>query len=437
MALHSVILNEEKCKGCTNCIKHCPTEAIRVRNGKAKIIEERCIDCGECIRICPNHAKEALMTPIDKIKKFTFKVAMPAPSFYGQFKKPVETVLSSLYALGFDYIYEVAGAADITSSYIRKYLKSIDSKKPAISSSCPSLVRLIMLEFPSLTGNIIRINSPMEIAARLVKKHLNKKLGISEKEIGAFFISPCAAKMTAVNNPLGTEKSSVDGVISMRDLAPFILKSTSNSGYEIKSTSRGIGWSISGGESKAAMIDNSLYVDGIHNCIDVLKEIELGRLNDVDFFEGLACPGGCIGGPLTVENLYVTKNRIKRLMDSIPSHTYSCKISEPVDNNLFLMDKELISAKSLTLDTDVGKAIEKLSAIDRIVPNLPGLDCGACGAPTCKALAEDIVRGWANEMDCIFLLKKKISLLAQEVAEISNKLPPTLQEERGNSNESQ
>ena len=48
---HSVRLDKTRCKGCTNCLKHCPTEAIRVRNGRAHIIDERCIDCGECIRI--------------------------------------------------------------------------------------------------------------------------------------------------------------------------------------------------------------------------------------------------------------------------------------------------------------------------------------------------------------------------------------------------
>ena len=52
---HSVRLDEEKCMGCTNCIKRCPTQAIRVRSGKAHIISERCIDCGECIRVCPHH----------------------------------------------------------------------------------------------------------------------------------------------------------------------------------------------------------------------------------------------------------------------------------------------------------------------------------------------------------------------------------------------
>ena len=53
---HSVRLDKEKCKGCTNCLKRCPTEAIRVRGGRAHIINERCIDCGECIKVCANHA---------------------------------------------------------------------------------------------------------------------------------------------------------------------------------------------------------------------------------------------------------------------------------------------------------------------------------------------------------------------------------------------
>ena len=64
---HSVRLDEEKCMGCTNCIKRCPTQAIRVRNGKAHIISERCIDCGECIRVCPHHAKYSHRDSINKI----------------------------------------------------------------------------------------------------------------------------------------------------------------------------------------------------------------------------------------------------------------------------------------------------------------------------------------------------------------------------------
>ena len=65
---HSVKLDKDKCKGCTNCIKNCPTEAIRVRNGKAYIINDRCIDCGECIRVCPYHAKKAI---VDNFSNFS------------------------------------------------------------------------------------------------------------------------------------------------------------------------------------------------------------------------------------------------------------------------------------------------------------------------------------------------------------------------------
>ena len=82
---HSVVLEEDKCCGCTNCIKRCPTEAIRVRDGKAHIITERCIDCGECIRVCPHHAKKARSDSIEEIEKFKYKIAIPAPALFGQF----------------------------------------------------------------------------------------------------------------------------------------------------------------------------------------------------------------------------------------------------------------------------------------------------------------------------------------------------------------
>ncbi|MFR5855793.1 MAG: 4Fe-4S dicluster domain-containing protein [Lachnospiraceae bacterium] len=81
---HSVRLDREKCMGCTNCLKRCPTEAIRLRGGRAHIIDERCIDCGECIRVCDHHAKYAQTDPLSVIEQFKYKIALPAPSLYGQ-----------------------------------------------------------------------------------------------------------------------------------------------------------------------------------------------------------------------------------------------------------------------------------------------------------------------------------------------------------------
>ena len=76
---HSVRLDESLCKGCINCIKRCPTEAIRVRGGKASINNKFCIDCGECIRVCPHHAKLATYDKLDVMKKYRYTVGLPAP----------------------------------------------------------------------------------------------------------------------------------------------------------------------------------------------------------------------------------------------------------------------------------------------------------------------------------------------------------------------
>ena len=101
---HSVRLDKDKCKACTNCLKRCPTEAIRVRGGSAHIINERCIDCGECIRVCDYHAKVAVTDPLEIIEGWKYKIALPAPSLYGQFKtlQNISQLLSALKELGFD-----------------------------------------------------------------------------------------------------------------------------------------------------------------------------------------------------------------------------------------------------------------------------------------------------------------------------------------------
>lgn len=84
---HSVVMDEEKCKGCTNCIKTCPTEAIRVRGGKAFILTERCIDCGECIRTCENHAKRAVADGLNALDKYEYRVALQPPVFMHSLKR--------------------------------------------------------------------------------------------------------------------------------------------------------------------------------------------------------------------------------------------------------------------------------------------------------------------------------------------------------------
>lgn len=148
---HSVTLDKDKCKGCINCIKRCPTEAIRVRNKKATIISERCIDCGECIRICPHHAKKPIYDPLEIMDTFRYTIALPAPTLYVQFNNldDIDILLKGLLDLGFDEVFEVAKAAEIVSAATRQMMRSNQLKKPVISSACPAVTRLIRSASPT------------------------------------------------------------------------------------------------------------------------------------------------------------------------------------------------------------------------------------------------------------------------------------------------
>ena len=214
---HSVTLDKDKCKGCTNCIKRCPTEAIRVRNGKAVITPERCIDCSVCIRVCPYHAKKAKSDPLEMMKNFRYKIALPAPALYGQFNNLdiIDIVLTGLKMVGFDEVFEVSRGAEMVSDATRRLMAGGTLQKPVISSACPAVVRLIRVRFPDLCDHVLALRAPMETAARMAREEDMKKTGLPSEDIGVFFITPCAAKVTDIKVPIGIDKSSVDGAIAI------------------------------------------------------------------------------------------------------------------------------------------------------------------------------------------------------------------------------
>lgn len=428
---HSVTLDKSRCIGCTDCIKRCPTEAIRVRHSKAEITDDRCIDCGMCIRVCNSHAKRALTDSLDKINRFKYKVAIPAPTLYTQFKKlrNPNIVLTALKRMGFDEVFEVAKAAEVVTEYSRGILESGKVTRPVISSACPAIVKLVQMRFPALIDNVMPIISPKEAMARYARQHLIAK-GIPDKDIGVFFISPCAAKVTNSRQPTTIQESAVDGVISMKDvyleLIPIINK-MSPEDVEIlqMSTAEGIGWAASGGEGTASKVYNLVAVDGIENVITILERVENNKL-DVDFIECLACVNGCLGGPLTVENSFVSTNRMSKIKKYVGLRGETRDI-DIVDPSVRLKWDYALEPKQVRkLDEDMFKALEKMEKIEEVYKTLPHIDCGSCGAPTCRAFAEDIIRNEANIEDCIFMLREKVRRMASDMLTLSEKLPPSI-----------
>ena len=427
---HSVTLDEGKCVGCTNCIKRCPTEAIRVRNGKAVITSERCIDCGECIRICPHHAKRAKHDHLSMLENFTYNIALPAPSLYGQFNNldDQDYVLTGLKKLGFDDVVEVAGAAELVSEATRRLMDAGALKRPVISSACPAIVRLIRVRFPDLCDHVLPLLSPMETAATIAKQRAKEKTGLPEEKIGCFFITPCPAKVTDIRMPIGIERSKVDGAIAISEIFPQLsnrMDKLSPEAVEPLSSSGilGVSWASSGGESSALLKEKYLAADGIENVIRVLEEIEDERIGELDFIELNACSGGCVGGVLCVENPYVAIARLQRLRRYLPVSQSHLEQNAPVPREMN-WSGELEFSKVLTLSDDIGRAMQMMVEIDGVEQSLPGLDCGACGAPTCRAFAEDVVRGNCRKEDCIFILRKEIQRFADTIAKLDGGIYP-------------
>lgn len=429
---HSVTLDRDKCKGCINCIKRCPTQAIRVRDGKASIITELCIDCGECIRVCPHHAKKAIYDPVSVIQEYTYPIALVAPSLYGQFNnlEDTDTVLAALLEVGFSQVFDVARTAELVSDATRRMLASGELEAPVISSACPAVTRLIRVRFPNLVDHVLPLLAPVELAARIAKDEA-VAAGIPREDIGCVFITPCPAKVTAMRMPLGFDRSEIDAAVAVKEMYPLLLGAmkTDHQAQPPQSGRIGLGWAESGGEAAGLLsTDAYLAADGIENVIRVLEDLEDGKLGHLEFVELDACAGGCVGGVLQVENPYIAKTKIKTLRRYMPVSLNHLDGSPAASMR---WDKDLEYQPVMELGKTKQESFTKYAELEDILRELPGLDCGSCGAPTCEAFAEDVVRGNAVMDDCVVLMRRKMEAVLAAVG-LGPNLPRHLEDEKNN-----
>ena len=216
---HSVSIEYARCRGCTTCMKTCPTQAIRVRRGKATILDERCIDCGSC----PHKAIKAVSDPLTCLEEFQYTVALPDPALYSQFQNMdnIDRILDALTGLGFDAVYETAKGASLLTDYARSHPEALrDVPRPIISSACPAVLRLIQIRFPQLIGHIAATISPVELSAILARQKAVEETGLLPEQIGVFAIVPCSAQVTEAHSPGDLQAPVLDGAFSMPP-APF------------------------------------------------------------------------------------------------------------------------------------------------------------------------------------------------------------------------
>lgn len=417
-------IDHDKCDGKMACMRACPTQAIRVKGGKASVLSDLCIDCGACLRVCPTGAIYPTTHSLKELLKFKFKVAIPSPCLFGQFPADISPgdIVDGLKAIGFDEVWNIAVEIEVVNRGIRDYMANWMGRLPLISSSCPAIVRLVQVSYPGMVGQLVHLQTPRELAARELKRKYSKELGISRDEIGAFFLSACQAKGISIMEPEEGVKSDLDGAIAISDVYNGILAATqSNKGKDSQKKSAKelfrngemFLWAMS--KSQRWNLSNYRYmlVNGLSNVIRAFDDIEKGRLRNLDFLEAHACLGGCVNGNLTVENLYVTRDTLRRLMAELRGVDQG--FEEEVRVRYAHEDLSLkapVRPRSIRGDRgDLKERIRRLKEAEALLLKLPGLNCGLCGAPGCKTLAKDIASGDAQMSECIFYSKDRLKEL--------------------------
>ena len=407
---HYVLIDEKLCNGCVLCMKACPTRAIRVKEGVARI-EGICINCGECILVCPKKAVKAVTTGEDISDIARYAIMIVSPVLYSQFEDmmPNEALLALRRA--FQYVYDEGYTNELcnlaTELFINENRLKEDPIWPLISPNCPVVNRIISYRFHSLLQNLLPIITPRELSAKYLRERLHAENISYAEPIGMYSLTPCAAEMISIKEPVVLAKSFLNGALGINELHLSIKKHIQgNNGNTMlhRSSGIGVGWGISGGEISGLNSGKYLAISGIQETIRYLEKIEMGLLDDLEYVEFRACSEGCVGGPMTVTDRYQAKHAIQKLvrMFGVEIRVRPTDIQKAYNQGWFFSDikksMEDPSSKSLSL----AKALERQGEIEKILARLPGKECGACGCPDCRTFAEDVYDGRSTLENCVF-----------------------------------
>jgi NAD-dependent dihydropyrimidine dehydrogenase PreA subunit len=420
---HGFRIDEQRCKGCLSCMRVCPTRAIRVRNCKASYKPDHCIDCGVCLTACPSNAIGATTWSVEDLGRFAFKVAVPCPVLFGQFPPGISpaVVADGLLSLGFDAVWDYGVEIGLVARAIQEYVERWKGVTPLISISCPVVVRLVQVSYPHLVEHLIPIQLPRELAGRQAKRTYAAKLGLREDEVGAIYITPCQAKTISILQPAEDTVSHLDGTLGITDVYNSILTHARlRRDHEGRPDQRPVvrnstflRWHVSEGMGHRLPAHRYLRVTGLSNVIQTFDDIEKGKLRKVDFLEAYSCWGGCTGGNLAVANVYVARSAVHTLTAELPRKDAEteAEVARRYATEMFSLDRPIQPRPIRGRTGSLKERVRMIQHAEATLATLPGLNCGLCGAPTCKELAKDVSAGDARKSDCLFLSGSRLDEL--------------------------
>lgn len=327
-------IDKSLCVNCGQCAKACPYNAIQSRkrpcitackanaistgeDGAAHINDEKCITCGACVYQCPFGAisdRSSIVQIINSLKdpeKHVYAIVAPAIASQFDYAKVLQ-VVTGIKMLGFYEVVEAALGADMVAY---SEAQELVEKGQLTSSCCPAFVRYIKTNFPTLAEKISHNPSPMIALGRYLKSQDEKACVV--------FIGPCTAKK---REALEATDGCVDyvmtfeelqAVLNGRDIDLTTLEETplDNASYFGRIFAR-IG-GLTEAAAQAIKEQNLEFevkpcvCDGIDNIKLALNKMKRGNV-DFNFLEGMACLGGCIGGPCNITHEIKDKMDVDR-----------------------------------------------------------------------------------------------------------------------------
>ena len=392
---------ENECQDCYKCVRHCHCKAIRIVNGKASVIAENCVACGECVKVCPSHAKK-IRTDLPRLQQMlgtSVKLyASIAPSFTAYFPgTTIGQLATALKKIGFAGVAETAIGAQAVSRQTAGFLKNTDLNF-VISSACPACVDYIRKYHPQYTANIVPLHSPVMAHCQMIKE----RFGADCKVV---FFGPCAAKKNeADRNPeifsLAVTFATLEELFEENGIVPMAEE---ESELLMDNAEEGRFYAVEGGMNDTLRDENRgiryISVSGLEN-LDRMLRFYHGSVGERKIFlEALACPGGCINGPV-IPAAYAGGLDVIAETDKISTMAASSKRAalEHIESEFSAdsLPEWHASEKELTI------ALAKVGKFTRE----DELNCGACGYNTCREFATALLQHKAEEAMCHTYLRK-------------------------------